>query len=80
MAVSKKRKKNVYTPPRDAGLAESNPRWLVPTMITFLIAGVVWIVAYYIMGSEFPVQIGNLNIIIGFGLLLVGFVLTTRWK
>jgi hypothetical protein len=80
VAESKKRKKAAYVPPRSAGRDASNPAWLVPAMATFLIGGVSWILVYYVSGSHYPLGIGNANILIGFGLMSVGFVLTTRWK
>jgi hypothetical protein len=79
VAESKKRKKAAYVPPRNAGRDASNPVWLVPAMTTFLIGGVGWIVVYYISNTTL-FGIGNLNLLIGFGLLIVGAVLTSRWK
>ncbi len=80
MAESKKRKKAAYVPPRRAGRESTNPAWLVPAMATFLIGGVAWIIVYYVSASKYPLGIGNLNILVGFGLMTVGFILTTRWK
>jgi len=80
VAESKKRKKAAYVPPRSAGRDASNPAWLVPTMATFLIGGVSWIIVYYVSASKYPLDIGNLNILVGFGLMAIGFTLTTRWK
>jgi hypothetical protein len=80
VAESKKRKKAAYVPPRSARRDSSNPAWLVPTMATFLIGGVSWILVYYVSQSKYPLEIGNLNILVGFGLMAIGFVLMTRWK
>jgi hypothetical protein len=80
VAESKKRKKAAYVPPRSARRTSSNPAWLVPAMATFLIGGVAWIIVYYVSASRYPIDIGNLNILVGFALMAVGFVLTTRWK
>lgn len=80
MPVSKKRKKTAYTPPRRAGRESDNPAWLVPAMVTALVGGVAWIIVYYVSQYRYPLDIGNTNIIIGFGLIIVGFFLTTRWK
>jgi len=79
VAESKKRKKAAYVPPRNAGRDASNPVWLVPAMATCLIGGVGWIVVYYISNTTL-LHLGNLNLLIGFGLLIVGAVLTSRWK
>jgi hypothetical protein len=79
LAESKKRKKAAYVPPRGAGRDATNPAWLVPVMATCLIGGVGWIVVYYISDTTL-LRIGNLNLLIGFGLLILGAAFTTRWK
>jgi hypothetical protein len=68
-----------------------NPVWFVRLMAGFLILGLVWIIVFYISGAQYPLgsgftsinpalNIGNWNIAIGFGLVLVGFGMATRWK
>lgn len=60
-----------------------NPRWLVPTMLGLMLAGLAWIVTYYLtsqsLGLPVP-QLGNWNLLVGFVLIIAGFSLTTRWK
>lgn len=82
MAVSKKRSKsNAYKVPRSATKRPSeNPKWLVPTFSTLLLVGLSWILVYYISRGQYPVQIGNYNIFIGFAMLLAAMGLLTRWK
>jgi Cell division protein CrgA len=81
VAVSKKRDKNVYKVPRNLGKDKSeNPSWLLPTAVTALIAGVAWIVVYYISAGKYPVEIHQWNIGVGFAFLATGMVLLTRWK
>ncbi len=82
MAVSKKRNKSgAYKVPRNATKPKSdNPRWLVPTFTTLLIVGLLWILVYYISRGQYPFEIGNINIFIGFAMLLVAMGLLTRWK
>lgn len=80
MAESKKRKKAAYVPPRRAGRDDANPVWLVPTIVSLFILGVLWVIVYYVSGAKYPLDIGNLNILVGFGFLIVGFIFTTRWK
>lgn len=81
MAVSKKRDKDVYKAPRNIGKPESeNPKWLVPTALTLLIVGLAWIVVYYITAANWPLPIGNYNLLIGFVFLGGGMVVLTRWK
>ncbi|MEO6821255.1 MAG: cell division protein CrgA, partial [Candidatus Nanopelagicales bacterium] len=59
-----------------------SPAWLAPTMIVLFVVGLLWIVVFYIAGDQIPIMnaIGWLNIIIGFGLIGVGFGLSTRWR
>jgi hypothetical protein len=80
MAVSKKRGQVAYKPPRRAGKERKNPAWFAPTMLAFYLIGVAWILVYYISQSDYPLPIGNGNILVGFGFITVGFLMTTRWK
>jgi uncharacterized RDD family membrane protein YckC len=63
--------------------SSANPRWLVPTMLGLMLAGLAWIVTYYLtsqnLGLPVP-QLGNWNLLVGFVLIIAGFSLTTRWK
>ncbi|MBN2176295.1 MAG: cell division protein CrgA [Demequinaceae bacterium] len=80
MAVSKKRDKAVYKPPRKAGKEKKNPAWFTPTMTAFYVIGMVWILVYYISQAVYPLPIDNGNLLVGFGFITVGFLMTTRWK
>ena len=41
--------------------------------------GLVWVLIYYLTSGLFPIPgIANFNIIVGFGITVIGFVLTTR--
>ena len=62
-----------------------NPVWFKPLMLGFMVVGLVWIIVYYIGATSVPFSIpipglGAWNILIGFGIALVGFLMTTRWK
>jgi hypothetical protein len=63
-----------------------NPVWFKPVMFGFMILGFLWILVYYITEAQFPlgaatpIDLKNWNILIGFGIAMVGFVMTTRWK
>jgi hypothetical protein len=51
-------------------------------MVTFFILGLLWIVVFYLAGNKVPVMqdLNNLaNVLVGFGLIGVGFALATRW-
>ena len=51
-------------------------------MVAFFVVGLFWIVVCYIGGNDLPVMksLGWINIIIGFGLIGVGFGMSTRWR
>lgn len=81
MAVSKKRQNIKSKPAQDVAKSPTdNPAWLVPTAVTLLVLGPVWIVVYYISRGTLPLDIGNLNLVIGFVFLAASMVLFTRWK
>lgn len=58
-----------------------NPVWFAPLMVTFFLVGLAWILVFYISGGRWPVQeLSNWNILIGFGIIFIGFGMTMRWK
>jgi uncharacterized membrane protein len=80
---SRIRRRSAFTPPPEKTNAAriGNPPWLVPTMIAFFVVGLLWVVVYYVTQTEYPIEsIGNWNMAVGFGLIIVGFGLSTRWK
>jgi len=81
---SRVRRKKSFTPPSTApepGKYGSSA-WWAPVMIGFFVLGLLWIVVYYIAGADLPVMktLGWVNIIVGFGLIGVGFGMSTRWR
>jgi hypothetical protein len=78
---SRSRTKAVYTPPPRSAKAKVSPPWLVPTMIGCLIVGVAWIALFYITGQELPLSsLGPWNLAIGFGFIVAGLGLATKWR
>jgi len=58
-----------------------NPVWFKPVMFGFMLVGLAWIVVFYVSQSTLPVQsLGSWNILVGFGIMFVGFLMTTRWR
>jgi hypothetical protein len=76
------RRRSAYTPPPTKSPARiGSPRWLAPLMVVCFVAGLAWIVVYYVTQTKYPIPgIEHGNLFIGFGLIVVGFVLSTRWK
>lgn len=67
--------------PAKKDVPTSSPRWLVPVMLGCFIVGLLWIVAYYIApGMPVMSALGNWNMVVGFGLIMAGFALSTRWR
>ena len=85
MPESKKRRKPVYAPapasttPKRKG---PSPVWLAPLMLALFLIGVVWLVVFYITQADMPLTggLGNANLAIGFGFIVLGFVLSTQWR
>ncbi len=82
MPESRIRRKAAYTPPAGKGAGpKPNPRWFAPVMVGLLLLGLAWIVTYYVSQRAYPIPgLDDWNLLAGFGILLVGFVMTTRWR
>lgn len=83
MPKSRLRRRNAFTPPPEGTKAVriGSPRWLVPLMVACFVIGLLWVVVYYVTQTEYPISgIGLWNMGIGFGLIIVGFILSTQWK
>lgn len=58
-----------------------NPAWLVPTMLGLMLLGLAWIIVTYLLNFAYPIPgIRSWNLAIGFGFVIAGFALTTRWR
>ncbi|UGY92590.1 cell division protein CrgA [Streptomyces gobiensis] len=59
----------------------SGRRWVAPLMLAMFAIGLAWIVVFYVTEGKLPVEaLGNWNIVVGFGFIAVGFVVSTQWK
>ena len=84
MPESRGRKKADYTPPPRASKANqpSSPLF-VWIMVACFVIGLAWIVTFYVSGSKYPIPFDSheyLNLVIGFAIVLSGFVMATRWR
>jgi hypothetical protein len=58
-----------------------NPVWFKPVMFGFMLVGLLWIIVFYVSQTSWPIpQLGTWNILIGFGIMFIGFLMTTRWR
>lgn len=61
--------------------AKTNAHWFVPVFVALLVIGLLWVVVNYLTGGSYPIPaIGNWNLLIGFGLMLIGFIMTMWWN
>lgn len=67
---------------RAKGEAAPNPVWFKPVMVGFMLIGLVWVLVFYISGDKFyPIPaIGTWNLLVGLGIAMIGFLMTTRWR
>ena len=81
MARSNSRTKSAAPEENRAGDDVPNPVWFKPIMFGLMIVGLAWIIVFYVSGQQYPLpQLGGWNILIGFGILFLGFLMTTRWR
>ncbi len=82
MPKSRVRTKSVYTPPQRSTRGRVTARWLVPAMLGCLLFGLAWIALFYITGGTTPVQsfLGDWNLVAGFGFIIIGVGLSTKWR
>ena len=85
MPESRKRKRSAYTaPPPVGGVRKKGPSpvWLAPLMLALFLVGIVWLVAFYVVGQDLPVigGLGNSNLLVGFAFIIAGFALATQWR
>lgn len=60
---------------------EPLPTWYKAVMFGLMIVGLVWIIVYYLSSGLYPIAaIGGWNIMVGFGIAIAGFIMTTKWE
>ena len=58
-----------------------SPKWWAPVMVTLMIIGLVIVVLAYVFSGNLPIPgFGNGNLFVGFGIMLVGFLMTMGWR
>jgi uncharacterized membrane protein len=81
---SRIRKKADFTPPPERHTTvklSGGRRWVAPLMLALFVIGLAWIVVFYVTTGDWPVHaLHNWNIVVGFGFIAAGFVVSTQWK
>lgn len=55
--------------------------WFKPVMFGFMLVGLAWIIVFYVSQGAFPIpDLQSWNILVGFGIAFIGFLMTTRWR
>ena len=59
-----------------------SPVWYPVLMAVVLVLGLAYIVVYYLAGGDVPGMrdLGAWNLAIGFGVLVLGLVMSIRWR
>ena len=64
-----------------SGEEAPNPVWFKPLMFGFMLLGLIWIIVFYVSQNQYPIPaLGAWNILVGFGIAFIGFLMTTRWR
>jgi hypothetical protein len=88
MPKSKVRKKSVYTPPADqrtpvkVRISGPSHPFYVAVMLGLMLLGLLWLVVNYLAVDRIPLlsDLGNWNFLIGFALMIIGLLMTMRWR
>lgn len=82
MPKSHVRRKAVYTPPPQPQKVRVSPGWLAPAMVVLWVIGIAWIAVYYVTAGDLPVMrfLGDWSLVVGFGVIIVGFGMATKWR
>ncbi|GAA1342924.1 cell division protein CrgA [Streptomyces sanglieri] len=84
MPKSRIRKKAGFTPPpakQATNIKLTSRSWVAPVMLALFLIGLAWIVVFYVTDGDLPIKdLGNWNIVVGFGFIAGGFGVSTQWK
>ncbi|MDO4255360.1 MAG: cell division protein CrgA [Kocuria sp.] len=61
--------------------ADQTPTWYKIIMFGLIIVGLLWLIIWYLMDYSWPIpSIGYGNVAVGVGLMMLGLIMTTRWR
>jgi hypothetical protein len=87
MPKSKVRKKDSSTPVdrrtpvKAKAVGPSHPIY-VTVMLGMMVIGLLWLVVNYLAGEKIPFMsdLGPWNFAVGFGFMIIGLLMTMRWR
>ena len=82
MPKSRTRQKAAYTPPPTRSAKKKiSPPWVAPVMVGLFVIGILWLAVFYVTGGSAPLisTLGNWNLLVGFGFIVAGFIVSTQW-
>ncbi|HNE87760.1 MAG: cell division protein CrgA [Candidatus Nanopelagicales bacterium] len=81
MPESRSRRKKDQSVDKRTPVKIGSPRWVAPTMIALFVLGLLWVCAWYI-APDAPIlsDLGFWNLVGGFVLIALGFVVSTKWR
>ncbi|MCP2032998.1 hypothetical protein L1277_003111 [Okibacterium sp. HSC-33S16] len=81
MAREKTKSTPAPTSAQRSGEQAPNPVWFKPVMFGFMLVGLIWIIVFYVSQGALPIAaLESWNIVVGFGIAFIGFLMTTRWR
>ncbi|GGE96697.1 cell division protein CrgA [Mycetocola zhadangensis] len=81
MAREKTKSTQAPTSAQRSGEQAPNPVWFKPVMFGFMLVGLIWIIVFYVSQGALPIAaLESWNIVVGFGIAFIGFLMTTRWR
>ena len=61
--------------------ADPTPVWYKIIMFGLIVIGLLWLILWYLLDFSYPIPgIGYWNVAVGIGLMMVGLIMTTRWR
>lgn len=61
--------------------ADETATWYKIIMFGLILIGLLWLIVWYLMDYTWPIpMIGYGNVGVGIGLMMIGLVMTTRWR
>lgn len=79
-SIEEQKRVQAAGPRKSSNEPKTSPRWWAPLMVTLMVVGLIIVVIAYLFGGNAPIPgLSNGNLFLGFGVMLVGFLMTMGW-